>query len=394
MRRTIHFPAVFPATPPRHTGPKTVVAFVEGEVEIPEIHPVEAPVCIMVEDRDFIYGERAGTEYRVHEGRFLRDTGIAADEFGLDEAHSLDKRASLVKPMLMALRKELGFGDSSVYPTRAMNVVSELLWLGGVAAKETETWRAMAASARLAESDVEAMEAVERWRELAFSTARRFAVIEGTVWKQTAEPCYSMDIGMTRDMTTRPADFFEQLRSGLVVSNDWNVFRAEGRNFGLLETEEAHEYARAMAAERELPFDARNLPRIEAVTTELPLLDFAANEFERIARLLVYDMADAFRSVAHGFGVDFFTKVPAETMSAFIAARDALPGMNADRGITAGEEAAVLELAACMNASLDAGFPYLAKLDRRVVNEIIGEWPNRRVLIDEIAADTAPGAAR
>lgn len=390
MKRHVRYPVAFDAEVPRHREIKTVLAFVEGEVEIPEVHVADAPVCISVSDVDNLVDVREGDEFRLHEGRLLVDTGIPAEEFGRDEADDVEARGSIVLPLLESLRFKYGFGDGfHLYPQKAPQVLAGLIWSGGVRDVDRPIWSLMVEAGKLAPIDEAELQI---WRDFARDRAATFAVIDGSVWKESAEPCYTVDELRPPGLTTRKADFYEKLRRGQMDSSSWSKLRDEGRNFSCLDRERAYAHARRAAAEG--GFDHDDLPRIDVGTPDIPLLDFEAHEFERVSRLLVYDVADAFRKIAHGKGVDFFYSVPTDMMNAFTAARDCLVGMDARNGITIEQEDAMSALVSGLNLTVPRGNAYLARMSLDKINEVYDDWMSREIVSERIVQTPLPGGPR
>ena len=393
MRRTISYPVAFEAEVPRHRETKTVLAFETGEVDIPEISSDDAPVVITVHDIDQLAGVPEGTEYRFHGDRLLVDTGISATGFGSDESASVEQRGSLILPALEAMRKTFGFGEGfHLYPPKAPLVLSNLIWNGGVPEDLQQVWKQMAEAGRL-ERDESAHETAMAWRRLTVDHAASFAVIDGSVWKETAEPCYTVTPDLSPGLTTRPADFYSRLRTGLMDSSQWSTYRVGGRNFSALDRQRAYRHGTHAAQALGLEDDA-NLPRIDVRTPDIPLIDFETHEFERVSRLLVHDVADAFRKLAHGRGVDFFYSVPENVMRVFLAARDSLVGMDAREGISLDQEKAVQALVDELNSAVGNGQPYLVRMDLREVNEIFEDWLSREVFIPAIVAPSSRGGPK
>lgn len=390
MKRTILYPVAFLAELPRHREPKTVIGFAQGDVVIPEIAPSDAPVAIRVSDLDNIFGRVAGTEFGVHQDRLLVDTGIAPDDFGDIETDNLDRRGSLILPSLERLMIEYGLSDPShIYPNKAMTVVSRLVWSGGIPSDLAEVRSQMVDAGRMAanaQGDIQA----GIYKDLATAHAASFAVIAGSVWKQTDEPCYRLTPGRRPGLTTTVADVYSRLRGGLVDS--WDRYRTEGRFFSALDRERAYRHGRRVAGLDE--YDDADLPRIDLETTDIPLIDFEAHEFERMARLLVYDVADAFRKIAHGRGVEMFLSTPREVMETFIAARDAVSGMDAREGITRHQEDAVQGLIEMLNSSVPRGRPYLVKMTLNEINELFEDWLSREISLEKMVALQMPGAGK
>jgi hypothetical protein len=391
MKRTIKYPVAFDAELPRHKEPKTVLAFVEGEVEIPEIDAADAPVAIRVHDIDQIFGEKAGTEFRVHNERLLVDTGMTPDEFGGVEIDSIEKRGSLILPSLELMHKEFGDG-MHIYPAKACTAVAGLIWSGGVAKDVREVWSQMVEAGKLATRHL-GDERARGWSEMITRHASSFAVIGDSVWKETPEPCYTVTPNLAPGLTTRTSGFFGRLRDGLMDSSHWNDFRAKGRNFSSLDRERAYRYGRRAAAMAGFD-DDRNLPRIDVRSADLPLVDFDSHEFERVSRLLIYDMADAFRKIAHGRGVEMFLSVPADVMNAFIEARDLVAGMDARTGITLRQEQAMQTVVDMLNVLVPRGQPYLAKMDLAEINEIYDDWLSREVSLESMVPMQIPGVQK
>jgi hypothetical protein len=391
MKRNIKYPVAFDAELPRHKEPKTVIAFVEGEVEIPELDADDVPVVIRVSDVDQMFGQVEGTEYRLHEERLLVDTGMSPEEFGGVEIGNVEQRGSLIRPALEAMRKEFGFGDGfHLYPPKAPIVLGGLIWNGGVAADAREAWGQMVEAGKLAERHMTDQRA-RAWKELTERHANTFAVIGDSVWQQTHEPCYTVTPDRSPGLTTRVSEFFGTLRNGYMDSSRWNKFRAEGRNFSALDRDRAYRYGRRAAAVGGFE-DDRNLPRIDVRSPDLPLVDFDAHEFERVSRLLVYDVADAFRKIAHGRGVEMFLSAPREVMDVFLDARDCLEGMDARTGISRSQEDAMQSLVDMLNNLVPLGHPYLVKMKLSELNEVFDDWLSREVSLESMVPMPIPGA--
>ncbi|MDW9481707.1 hypothetical protein GOB57_23960 [Sinorhizobium meliloti] len=391
MKRTIRYPVAFDAELPRHKEPKTVLAFVEGDVEIPEVDAGEAPVVIRVSDVDHIFGQVEGTEYRLHDERLLVDTGMTPEEFGGIEVGNVEQRGSLILPALEAMRKEFGFGDGfHLYPPKAPIVLGGLIWNGGVASDSREAWSQMIEAGKLAERHMDDDRA-RAWRDLTERHAATFAIIGDRVWKQTAEPCYTVTPERPPGLTTRASDFFGTLRDGLMNSSRWSKFRTDGRNFSALDRDRAYRYGRRAAAMFE---DEHDLPRIDVRSPDLPLMDFDAHEFERVSRLLVYDVADAFRKIAHGRGVELFLATPREVHDIFLNARDCLADMDARVGITLAQEEAMQSLVDMLNSLVPLGHPYLVKMNLAEINEVFDDWLSREVSLESMVPMPMPGVAK
>jgi len=390
MRKKALYPVAFEAAVPRHREPKTVIALVEGVFDIPEVPSSSAPVGVRVFDADDLFDVAAGTEFRVHNERFLVDTGIPAEEFASDGVRGIDRRGSILVPALEELRKAVPFADiQHVYPPKAPQVVSGLLWNGAVPADLLETHRMMVDAAALAEPHLAEGGVAERWREITERAAASFAVIDGCVWMETLEPCYTVTANMAPGLTTRTCGFFSRLRNGYMDQNTWTYLRKEGRNFSALDRETAYRHGRRAGFDSDVEF-----PRIEAASADLPFIDFEAHEFERVSRLLVYDVADAFRKIAHGKGVEFFYSVPADVMEAYIAARDCLPGMDASRGISQEQEVRMQSLLDAINPAVRAGNPYVLSMDLNQVNEVFEDWLSRTVVLNSVVSMPIPGAGK
>jgi hypothetical protein len=391
MKRTIRYPIAFDTVLPRHREAKTVIAFVEGEVEVPELPSSAAPVAIRVSDVDQIFGQIAGTEYRVHDDRLLVDTGMRPEEFGVHETNSIDKRSGLILPALEEMRKEFAEG-LHIHPPKALIVIGGLLWNGAVPTDFRETWEQMSELGKTAERFMDEDRA-RTWTELTARHAATFAVIGGTVWKQTAEPCYTVDRTRAPGLTTRPANFYDTLRCGHMDSSRWNHFRSHGRNFSALDRERAYRHGRRAALAGRFD-DQTDLPRIDLSSVDLPLMDFDACEFERVSRLLVYDVADSFRKIAHGKGVDMFLSGPREVMDRFMDARDCLPDMDARVGITLEQELAMQGLLNVLNHTSYDGQPFLTKMNLVEVNEVFDDWLSREVSLDSMVSLPLPGGRK
>jgi hypothetical protein len=391
MKRTIRYPLAFDAELPRHKEPKTILAFVEGEVDIPEIDAGDAPVAIRVSDVDQIFGQTAGTEFRVHNERLLVDTGMTPEEFGGIEIDNIEKRGSLILPSLELMRKEFGFGDAlHMYPPKAGIVIGGLCWNGGVGKEAREAWNQMVEAGKLAARHMDD-ERARAWSERVMRHAASFAVIGDSVWKESPEPCYTVTPTIDPGLTTRVSDFFGGLRDGLMDSSRWIKYRGEGRNFSALDRDRAYRYGRRAAAIA--GFDGeRNLPRIDLRSADLPLIDFDAHEFERVSRLLIYDMADAFRKIAHGRGVEMFLSAPTDLMNAFFEARDLVAGMDARTGITLRQEQAMQAVVDMLNVLVPRGHAYLVKMDLAEINEIYDDWLSREVSLESMVPMQIPGA--
>ncbi|MCS4090114.1 hypothetical protein [Rhizobium sp. BK176] len=393
MKRTIKYPVAFDAELPRHKEPKTVLAFVEGEVEIPEIDAKDAPVAIRVSDVDQIFGEKAGTEFRVHDERLLVDTGIVPEEFGGIEIDNIEKRGSLILPSLELMRKEFGFGDGMhIFPQKAFIVIGGLCWNGGVGKDAMDAWNQMVEAGKLAARHLDD-ERARVWSDRVQRHAASFAVIGDSVWKESPEPCYTVTPSMAPGLTTRTSGFFKKLRDGLMDSSRWNDFRAGGRNFSALDRERAYRYGRRAAAVAGFE-DDRNFPRIDLRSADLPLVDFDAHEFERVSRLLIYDMADAFRKIAHGRGVEMFLSAPKDLMNAFYEARDMVAGMDARTGITLGQEQSMQTVVDMLNVLVPRGHQYLVKMDLAEINEIYDDWLSREVSLESMVPMQIPGVSK
>lgn len=394
MKKTIQYPAAFDAEVPRHKDIKKVVAFLECEIDIPEVSNSSAPIVITVHDVDNLMDVREGTEFRVHEDRLLVDTGIRAEEFGASEIRKVEKRGSLILPMIEALKKTYGYGDGyHIYPPKAPQVLAGLIWSGGVSGELDDTWKHMVEAGKLAESRQMNADQIKLWETAVKEHASTFAIIDGTVWRETAEPCYTVSATMAPGLTTRTASFFRRLRNGLMDENQWSRYRGQGRNFSALDRERAYRYGMRAATENGLN-DEANLPRIDIVTPDIPLIDFEAHEFERVSRLLVYDLADGFRKAAHGKGVDFFRLIPADVMNLFMAARDKVETMDAGNGITPDQEEAVLELVERLNATPEKSAGYLIKMKLDDVNEVFNDWLARDISVGSVMTMTGPGNGR
>lgn len=393
MKRTIRYPVAFEAELPRHKDPKTVFAFVEGEVEIPELAAGDAPIAIRVSDVDQIFGQVAGTEYRVHDERLLVDTGMTPEEFGGKEIDNIEKRGSLILPALELMRKEFGFGDGfHLYPPKAPIVLGGLIWNGGVSKEAREAWGQMVEAGKLAERHMDDEQA-RTWTELTRRHAATFAVIGDSVWKETPEPCYTVAPDRAPGLTTRRAGFFARLRDGLMDSSYWDRYRGDSRNFSALDRERAYRYGRRAAAAAGFE-DDRSLPRVDVRSADLPLIDFDAHEFERVSRLLVYDVADAFRKIAHGRGVEMFLSTPSDVIEAFVAARECLVGMDARKGITLGQEQAMQALVDMLNTLVPRGRPYLVKMNLDEINEVYDDWLSREVSLESMVSMPVPGVLK
>jgi hypothetical protein len=236
-------------------------------------------------------------------------------------------------------------------------------------------------------------ERARTWTELTLRHAATFAVIGDSVWKETPEPCYTVTPDRAPGLTTRRAGFFARLRDGLMDSSYWDRYRGDSRNFSALDRERAYRYGRraALAAGVE---DDRNLPRIDVRSADLPLIDFDAHEFERVSRLLVYDVADAFRKIAHGRGVEMFLSTPSDVMNAFIVARDCLVGMDAREGITLAQEQAMQGLVDMLNVLVPRGRPYLVKMNLAEINEVYDDWLSREVSLESMVSMPVPGVLK
>ncbi|MBY3157206.1 hypothetical protein HFO56_33315 [Rhizobium laguerreae] len=393
MKRTIRYPIAFDAELPRHKEPKTVLAFVEGEVDIPELDAGEAPVAIRVSDVDQIFGQVEGTEFRVHNDRLLVDTGMTPEEFGGIEIDNIEHRGSLILPALEIMRREVGFGDGlHIYPPKAPLVLGGLIWNGGVSQDAQEAWSQMVEAGKLAERHMDD-ERARGWRERTARHAASFAVIGDSVWRESSEPCYTVTPNMAPGLTTRVSDFFVTLREGLMDGSRWNKFRADGRNFSALDRARAYRSARRAAAVAGFE-DDRNLPRIDVRSPDLPLVDFEAHEFERVSRLLVYDVADAFRKIAHGRGVEMFLSTPRDLLDAFVEARESVSGMDARTGITLAQEQAMQGLVDQLNVLVPRGHPYLVKMNLAEINEIYDDWLSREVSLESMVSMPMPGGPK
>lgn len=391
MKKTIHYPVAFETEVPRHKDLKTVVAFVEGEVDIPEISERQAPVAIRVSDIDHFADEGAGTEFRVHNDRLLVDTGMTPEEFGRNEIHGIEKRGSLILPALEAMRMQFGFGDEvQTYPRKAMSVLEGLIWSGGVSQEAKETWSQMIEAERLMNRHSGDAN-LDFWRETTVRHAETFAVIGDRVWKETAEPCYTVSRFLQPGLKTRTADFFARLRNGLMEHNKWLQYRGDGRNFSAFDRERAYRHGRRAGEGRD---QEALFPRIDLSSSDVPLIDFEAHEFERVSRLLVYDVADAFRHNAHGRGVEFFMSVPRELMDAFHEARQCLNDMDARSGITLEQERGMQALVDVLNERAAQGHTCLAKMQLADINEIFDDWFSREVSLETMVSIPMTGARR
>jgi hypothetical protein len=390
MKRHIKYPVAFEAELPRYRDPKVVLAFVEGEVDIPELSANDAPVAIRVSDVDDIFGQVAGTEYRVHNERLLVETGMTPEEFGGSEIDNIEKRGSLILPALELMRKEFGFGDGlHLFPPKAPMVLGGLIWNGGVAKEARETWDQMVEAGKRTDRHLDSDQA-RTWAEVTQRHASTFAVIGDRVWKETPEPCYTVTPNRAPGLTTRRADFFGRLRNGLMDSSYWDNYRSDGRNFSALDRERAYRYGRRAAGAAGHQDDP-NLPRIDVQSADIPLIDFDAHEFERLSRLLVYDVADAFRKIAHGRGVEMFLSTSSEVMQTFLVARDSLVGMDAKNGITPSQEHAIQGLVDMLNVMVPRGRPYLVKTNLTEINEVYDDWLSREISLDSMVSMPIPG---
>jgi hypothetical protein len=385
MKLNVRYPVAFESEVPRHRVMQTVIGFSSADVTIPTLSTVEAPIMITVDDIDNQFGVKAGTEYRLHGGRLLVDTGLAPPEF--DGAGGLHGKNLLTLPLLDHIAFRYGMSDRAhIYPPRALQVVTGLIWNGGIRKELTETSKAMIEAGRITGHEDD----LTHWREMLERSASSFAVIDGTVWREASEPCYTIDARRPPGLTTREASFFSRIRNGTLETRDWSALREEGRNFSCLDRNRAYRFAHRVAEARGFDEDF-NFPRIDVLSADLPVLDFEAHEFERTARLLVYDVADGFRKIAHGKGVDFFYAVPAYMMEAFIDARDCLEGMNATNGVTLEQEQKFQMLVDRVNEAAENGLRYTVKMDMAEVNDVFDDWLSREVSVDSIVSMTVGG---
>lgn len=388
MKFTLQFPAAFDARPPRISGERKVVAFFEDEFEIDEIDASEAPLAFAIEDADHIQGEDAGRQVRLRDGRFLVDTALVPERlFGDDRYDGLSSHP--VHGVCERLKRLYRFGDTEpMWPANAMGVVGERYDGTVYSEKSKLAVPLMTKAAELADSASRRAQVAE-YADMVRLTMSRSAVIDGTVWVDTPVPCYvlGMGIGVRRfeELTTVFASVYDKLRSGYVNGNDWRYLRNEGRYFGALERDAAYAAAEEDAALRGVPFDRRNLPNISVLMEGLPVPDFRALEFERVARLLVHDVADNWRGQAHGFGVDIFYDLPRETLDVFADARDALAGMDGSRGITETEEAAVLALVRVVDASAGSRRPFAGTMNQDVIHRTVDAWLERSVDLHDVS---------
>nr|WP_250808238.1 hypothetical protein [Neorhizobium tomejilense] len=387
MKLGIRYPVVFEGEVPRHHQTKTVIGFASTGGAIPELSDAEAPIMITVHDVDSEFGVTAGTEFRVNADRFLVDTGITPEQFSNSEEQEVRKLTLL--PLLQEIRFKHDFGDGlHIYPPKALQVITGMMWNGGIASDLADTWRHMIEAGKLGIDS--ANEAADAWKEMLDRHLASFAIIDGSVWREAAEPCYTVNRDLAPGLTTRESSFFLKLRKGTLESSDWLKYRTQGRNFSCLDRDRAYRYGRR-AAEAAGFEDEVNFPRIDVRSPNIPAIDFDAHEFERMARLVVYDVADAFRKIAHGKGVDFFYAVPADMMDAFIQARDCLPGMSATLGISLNQEQKIQGLVDHLNEAAEHGFQYLVKMNMAEINEAFEDWISRDVSVDSIVSMTAGG---
>ncbi|MNL43640.1 hypothetical protein D3C87_1661610 [compost metagenome] len=129
-------------------------------------------------------------------------------------------------------------------------------------------------------------------------------------------------------------------------------------------------------------------------SADLPLIDFDAHEFERVSRLLVYDVADAFRKIAHGRGVEMFMSTPSDLMTAFIVARGSLVGRDAREGISLAQEQAMQGLVDMLNVLVPRGRPYLVKTSLAEINEVYDDWLSREVSLESMVSMPVPGVLK
>ncbi len=88
MLKTVKFPALMAALPPKARNPRIAVCAFDTTVEIPEVSTQSMPVALLIKD----IGDRM-IEYRLHEGRLYKSTWMSPETLLLrHEQHVLDSR--------------------------------------------------------------------------------------------------------------------------------------------------------------------------------------------------------------------------------------------------------------------------------------------------------------
>ncbi len=204
MRRTVKFPALMAAVPPRHTKPKMAICVFDTVVEIPVLSASDMPIAISY---DRIRQDKI--EYRQFGGRLYRETNKTPERlFKYHAQHVVDTRS--LNPVTGAIMRDIRRQIDHVNDDRRDKFWprdAKVLLKGGMSTewdmareivdgsqylKLDGSWRAdIGKDSELGRLVAEPSQArLAEFEYLTHQAFARFVIVDGKVWEETPEPCY------------------------------------------------------------------------------------------------------------------------------------------------------------------------------------------------------------
>ncbi|MDW9481708.1 hypothetical protein GOB57_23965 [Sinorhizobium meliloti] len=380
MRKSVKFPALVAARPPKHKNPKISICAFDTVVDLTELSASEFPVALVTASGT------SKTEYRLSGGKLYRSCHSDVDRFiERHQSQFLDSRRSnfvtghIVREMYRDVKNINDYANDRFWPKAALHLlkngmncewqdVKDILsmsptmdlrgqWHEKVGQIDYMHFLAGDPALRIA-----------RYERMAHEAFAAFRVMDGQVWAEAHEPCYVAQIVSEGIGHIALGDVGNYVRNADTPPDKtwWN--RLDAKVYS------ARDHAEAVAR---LASYARPVNPIEIIIPEALTADISSLEIDRCARVLTEVVSEAMAERSDE-GTGLLRLPSTRCMAAWTELLDLLEGYNPFNGVPDELEDRIGEVLESVETSADDDDLMPARV-RLEVRRHIEEWQDRPV---------------
>jgi hypothetical protein len=385
MRKTVKFPALMAARPPKHKNPRISVCAFETVVDLAEISSSDFPVALVS-----TMGATK-TEYRYARGKLYRSCHTDVDRFlERHESQFIDSRRSayassrnvtghIVREMYRDVKNISDYSNDRFWPKSAMHLLK-----AGMHAEWPDVKDIIAISPtidlrgpwleKVAESDYMSFLSgdpdvrIARYERKAHEAFSAFKVMNGQVWCETMEPCYVAQMlpdgighishghvaNYVRDADTSPErTWWNHLDNWVFSAREYDEVISKMTNY------------------------ARPVEPIEIIIPEALTADIPSLEIDRCARVLAEVVSETMANRTSG-GQGFLSLPSTRSMAAWTELLDLVEGYNPFNGVPDEIEERIAAMVESV-AKCDTDNDLIPERIRLQVSRHLEKWEDRPV---------------
>jgi hypothetical protein len=302
MKLKVAVPVIFQAPVTRSGGPKSILAFVDADLELREATEAQATLAIS----QVLRPERLARDYRLYEGRLFSATRRINDDPSPDRSDPVDALAFKVELALaeLALEQLSQVGSANVYPRDSIALLKDVTkpdsLRRGVGVKRQEYLTAVSAKTEamrirdIIEGNNDYQDARSRWLTRAVEMLDEQVLIDGKLF----EASHGMAVRVRRQPNAVIIGEVDIEASGITSEDSWftplGMMNYETLNTGTVffsstDLDEAVSFTKELAAREkiEFKFDDKQ-PAYAIARDEVPCADMRFAELVRAAKAVTF----------------------------------------------------------------------------------------------------------